>query len=156
MIKEQANSRNILVEDAVIGFRNFAGLATEYNDAGRRNFHIFLSPEDADFLAERGFNVIYPKPLPNVPPEEDNRSPHVKVNVNFGNWPPKCVMIINDQPTLLDEESIAQLDTAEISHLDLVLNPSKWSKGNRSGITLYLKSLYATLEANDFELKYGI
>ncbi|NMC58666.1 MAG: hypothetical protein GYA51_04660, partial [Candidatus Methanofastidiosa archaeon] len=43
-------TKNIIVENARIAFRNFSGKEGKYNPAGRRNFCVFLDPKTAEEL----------------------------------------------------------------------------------------------------------
>lgn len=150
------NGRTVLIEDAVIGFKNFAGKVGPYNKNGERDFVVFLDPEVAEQLEKEEWNIKWPKPNDDIPPEEDTRKPYFNVKVEFGDWPPKAVMIVGETATLLDEDRIAELDTAEIVNVDLEINPYHWQVNGKQGVKAYLKAIYATLDTSGFAAKYGI
>lgn len=147
------------VENARIIFKNFAGKRTEFNDEGNRNFGLLISDEDAERLKEDGWNVKYLRPRPDDP--DEYRQPWLPVKVKFGDYPPIVYLIKpnNGDPrkVRLDEETIGQLDWANIESCDIQIRPYNYParSGRPAGISAYLKCLYATIREDDLERKYG-
>lgn len=138
-------------ENAGIGFRNFSGKEGRFNPAGRRNFCLFLDPEEGREMEEEGWNVKWLEPRD----EGDVATPFIQVSVSYNKIAPKIVLIKGRSKVLLNEEDLSILDYAEIENVDLILNASNWSVNDRTGIKAYLRSLYITIVEDEFEAKYS-
>lgn len=142
----------ITVEGAKIGFRNFRGLGSQYNREGTRNFVVFFKHEEAVRLKNIGWNIKFTKPR-----DEEDVTPDgfLPVEVKYGNRPPKVVLKSYKGLQELDEESVGVLDKADISNVDLIINPSNWElPDGKWGTKAYLKTMYVTLETDVFSAKY--
>lgn len=150
------NDGRLLIEDAEIRFRNFAGKEGMYNQEGARNFCVMLDPQLAEDLQRDNWNVKFLKA------REEGEVPqaYLQVSVKYrgrdGNptRPPTIVMITSKGRTGLDEEECEILDWVDIAKADLIIRPFEWAMQGKSGVKAYLQSLYVTIEEDVLQLRY--
>ena len=143
-------TRNIIVENAHIAFRNFAGKESKFNRAGNRNFCIIFDKETGEGLLEEGWNVRILQPRE----EGDDPGYALSVAVAFGNIPPKIYMISGRTKVQLDEDSVSCLDYAEIVNVDAVVRPYNWEVNGKTGVKAYISTLYVEVQEDKFSKKY--
>lgn len=144
---------NVTLENANIFYRNFAGAATPVNPrGGNRMFCVYIDDLDVvDAMIADGWNVKEREARdPGEPPRH-----YVQVSISFdGPYPPKVIMVTRRKQTPLDAESIEALDYAEITNVDLVIRPYQWEVNGKTGVKAYLKTMYVTVEEDEFAAKY--
>lgn len=141
------------IENARVIFRNFSGRETEFNRAGQRNFSVVIDdPEMAKELNNSGWNVRL------LESKDESMEPIyiLQVKINFDSFMPPKVNMVTERNvvTPLDEETISVLDSADIKYVDLIINPYEWAVNGKSGISAYLKTMYAVIEEDAFADKY--
>ena len=140
---------NLVIEGARLIFKNFAGEESKYNRRGNRNFCVVLEHDDAMNLMDAGWNI---KELNSR--EDEEPLYYLQTSVSFDNIPPKVVLISGRTKTILDETTIDSLDYAEIANVDLIIRPYHWEVNGKTGIKAYLKTMYVTVEVDEFAAKY--
>lgn len=146
-------ANTLIMENAKIRFRNFAGRPDEFTREGDRSFALVIEDEGlANKMREDGWNVKMRLP------KEEGSEPwyYLKVKVNFNGVPPKIVEVTSRNRVALNEDTVGILDTAELKSVDVEVSPYHWEVGGRSGITAYLKTMYATIEEDPFAAKYNM
>lgn len=149
---ENYMDESAVLEGVQIIYSNFSGRADDFNREGNRNFNIILDRETGEKMEKDGWAVRWQEP------REEGDDPRALLNtiVKFGGRrPPKVVMVTGRGQTILDERTIALLDSAEITNVDVIIRPYNWSVGGKSGVKAYVKSLYVTIEEDPLEAKYG-
>lgn len=143
---------NLNIENARIIFRNFSGKPDRFDKVGHKNFNVILDPEQADKLSRDGWNVKV---------RHDSRDPDsddmflLPVEIKYEVYPPKIYMITEKNKILLDEDTVGQLDDAEIKNIDLVIRPYSWEVNGKTGVKAYVRKMYVTIEEDIFASKYN-
>ena len=143
-------NRNITIEQARIGFKNFTGKEGQYNPVGNRNFCIFLEDDIAQTLADDGWNIKYLEPRD----PEDGKQAYLPVAVAYGKYPPRITMITGGGKSILDEDSVNILDWAEFENVDLIVRPYNWDVNGKQGVKAYLHVMYAEIIEDELAKKY--
>ena len=140
---------DLIIEDAKIHFRNFSGRETKFNPAGRRNFVVEIDPSIVNELRADGWLV---KDWYSGTGEGEVKGYTLTAHLNFGNYPPKVMLVAGKKLISLDENTVGQLDSADITLVDLDLRPYEWEPGH---IKAYVRSMYVTIRPCAFDDKYN-
>ena len=142
----------VTVKDAKLIFKNFSGLASQYNNEGNRNFCVVLDEDVASDLAEDGWNVKFPVNKTEDP--DFQPQPFIQVKVKFGAIPPNVNIIKSNGIVRLDESAVEMLDFAHLTKVDLIFRPYNYEVRGTTGVTAYLSSMYATIYEDELEQLY--
>lgn len=141
----------LIMEDARVVFRNFAGAEGMYNREGDRNFCVLLEDDLAEDMRADGWNIKRLKPRG----DDEQGTAYIQVSVGFKGRPPRMVMITSKGRVELDEDSCILLDWADIEKVDLIIRPYHWIVNGRTGVKAYLKSIFVVIHEDYLELKYA-
>lgn len=151
---------NVVVMEGVrLIFRNFTGKEGPYNQEGARNFGVILPENIAEAMAADGWNVKRLNPSEEEKEEGIETGPPwlpVKINYERGR-PPKIILVTDEgrKRTILDEETINDLDWVEIINVDLIVRPYHYDVGGRTGVAAYVQTMYVTIEEDPLDRKYS-
>lgn len=147
-----ANVNNINIEGANIIWKNFSGERDRFNP-GKRGFSVVIDDAVmADELKQEGWNVKKRPLQEGADPSEQEWTLPVKLNMNRYT---QVWLIVGNHKTLLNEDTVVQLDVVDITDCDLSIRPYEWEMSGRTGITAYVDSMYVTIRENKFAEKYA-
>ena len=147
-----ANVNNINIEGALIIWKNFSGERDKFNP-GKTGFSVVIDDAVmADELKQEGWNVKERPLQEGADPSEQEWTLPVKLNMNRYT---QVWLIVGNHKTLLNEDTVAQLDVVDIVNCDISIRPYEWEMSGRTGITAYVDSMYVTIRENKFAEKYA-
>lgn len=147
-----SNVNNINIEEATIIWKNFSGERDRFNP-GKRGFSVVIDDAVmADELRQEGWNIKERPLQEGADPSEQEWTLPVKLNMNRYT---QVWLIVGNHKTLLDENTVAQLDVVDIINCDISIRPYEWEMSGRTGITAYVDSMYVTIRENKFAEKYA-
>ena len=143
---------NINIEGAIVIWKNFSGERDKFNP-GKRGFSVVIDDAAmAEELRNEGWNVKNRPLQEGADPSEKEWTLPVKLNMNRYT---QVWLIVGNHKTLLDENTVAQLDVVDFVNCDISIRPYEWEMGGRNGITAYVDSMYVTIRENKFAEKYA-
>ena len=151
--------RTIAVDDTRFIFAtNFAGDPSKdrFADSRRKANLMIPDPEQAKDLIKAGFKVRQTRPRPDDDPNDFEPEFFVSVLLKYRNrtgqpvkYPPKVYLVSGDnEPVLLDEESVAQIDNMRVKNVNVILNPYEYDPTN-NGKSLYVRTMYVEQDLDD-------
>lgn len=142
------------VENAQIkwAFSHFAGEEDLYNDKGDHNFVIIVPGPDAEQLRAIGWNVKEKAPYE----EGDEPENHLDVKISDKYGMPKIYYIKNGRKFRVENKGeLADIRRDAVEQIDVILQPSRWVNGARTGITAYVKEMYVSIKESRLGSKYS-
>ena len=155
-IVNERGKEQLVIEDAKVLFHNYAGLQTDFNKAGNRNFDVILPDNDmAIAMGEKGWNVKIRRPKD--PEDDPYYTLNVKINMD-SHWPPNIEQQVRGRdPIPYDKSMLGEpdpndptkykngskgLDGTNIDRIVFVINGSPWESQFGKGIKAYLDQFY--------------
>ena len=136
----------VLVDDARIIYKNFAGKGDKFNREGDRKFSLLItSQEVADAFIDQGYNVKIKAPRD----EDDTPFMYLEVKVKFNNRGPVAYLKSGANVRMLDEDTIEILDNIAIDSVDMDIRPYDWEANGKTGRAAYLQSIHVTQKIFD-------
>lgn len=144
---------DIELEDVQVkwGFSHFDGRADTFNDEGDHNFTIVLPVETAEPLMKEGWNIRQIDGYEEGDPPEYT----LKVKISYRYEAPKIYLIKGNRKFKADERDLADITRATCDQIDVIITPSRWVHGQNSGITAYVKEMYAKVRQSRFSERYS-
>lgn len=149
------------IEDAkLLGgqFKNFSGKQTDFSREGDRYINIRIPADEAEDLSSKGWNIKCKAPKE----EGDEPLYYLKVNIKFkadgGKKDPAIYKGVDpEHMRRVTVKNVSNLDREEFVKIDVVINPSYWSRSSGAeGISAYLDSMYCLIKGNRFTSKYTV
>lgn len=151
--------RTIAVDNTRFIFQtNLAGDPTKdrYADSRRKATLMIPDLEQAKDLIKAGFKVRETRPRENDDPREFQPEYFVTVLLKYRDktgrpvkYPPKVYLVSGDnEPVLLDEESVEMIDTIRVKNVNVILNPYEHDPVNH-GMNLYIRTMYVEQDLDD-------
>lgn len=141
------------LEDVVVkwNWSHFDGREDTFNNEGDHNFTIILPEATAKELLELGWTGI----KENEPYEEgDPPEWTMKCKISDKFEMPRIFMIKNERKLRADMSDLRDIRRDTCEQLDVILTPSRWVNGPRTGVTAYVKEMYAKVKQSRFADKY--
>ena len=137
---------------------NFAGDPSKdkYNDS-RRKANILVPRSQVEDLRAKGVNVRETRPREFDDPNDYNPDYFVLAQVKYRKrdgslvkYPPKVYLVVgNNAPVLLDEDSIGVLDTIRVKNVNAVLSPYVTDGAQGRRISMYVRVMYVEQDLSD-------
>lgn len=167
-----ANERNAYfsIKDTKVTYKNFSGAEQRYNPAGKRNFHIYISEEQANVLRDAGLNVKDPYVPDSIAddPTKDTESYmpqyRLKINVNANSQFNRFTLTKFNSETneILESEqlnanTLGQLDNLPIVKMNLTFNAWEYDpKDNPGKRTAWATNFEAFVDVSKFMNTYEL
>ena len=149
-----AQINTVTLNNVGIIFPNFAGRTDQYNKTGVRSFSVAISYETAEAMLADGFNVKFPKPNPEIDPDDDRRLPTLNITVSndHDNIPYgiRIFLVDGENEQRVDNTNLDMLDGLDIDYANVKFSVYDWSVNGNSGRKPYVQSLQLFLKDYSF------
>lgn len=133
------------------GWSDFAGRGDQFNEPGRPNFTIILPEDTARELSEIGWNVKEREGFE----EGDPPRYTLEARISYKFEAPRVFLIKGKRKIRADERDLSDIRRDTCEQIDVILTPSRWVQGGRTGVTAYVKEMYAKVRESRFSERYA-
>lgn len=148
----------IMLDDARIIWRNFAGVGGKYNREGDRNFAVVIDDQE---IAEKLMNDCNDMGAPwNIkirPPKEEGDMPFMclPVKIRFNNYGPNVYLVSGNSRNVLGPNEVACLDKIDIEYVNLDIRPYDDIVNGKPYRTAYLQNIEVHQRIDRFKARYA-
>jgi hypothetical protein len=153
----QQQRETIVIRDAQVTYRNFAGKPGPYNEEGERSFSVVLDEALGQLFIDRGLNV---KPM-RKRDEDEEQMYTLPVAVSYRHRPPRVYMVTGDgdtlplRKTLMSEDVLHMMDGLELGFCQMVIVISNYEVRGTKGKKAYLQSFFGHVIMDELEQEYA-
>lgn len=134
----------LMIDDARVTFRNFAGEATQFNRPGDRNFALVIPDQEIVDALQGDVNEDGASWNVKIkPPRDVDDAPfmYMPVKVKFNQYGPRIYLVSDGVQRQLDEDSVGMLDKISIEKVDLDIRPYDNITSGKPYRTAYLQTI---------------
>lgn len=133
----------VTIEGAEIIYHRWAGTVNEWNKEGKKSVSVYIPDDLLEPMIRDGWHINY----------TDEEVPRAFINckINFGQFPPRIIMVTSERMIPLNDKTVGILDDADIANLDISLVGNPWERG----ISCYVTKAYVTINEDELDKKYG-
>lgn len=137
------------IDGSRIKYKNFEGRVSQLNGNGMKKFTLELDEDVALYIKERGFNVKTKER------ENGDLFYDLDIFISYDNYPPNIYAVTGNVKKLLNDNTVRQLQGADIINVDLCFKPYNWKVNGKTGVKAYVKYMYVTIEEDPFADDYA-
>lgn len=148
----------LTIRNCKVFYKNFSGRPDKYHPRGgddNRTFCVEIAdPEVAQAMTNDGWNVRMPRPSE----DGEERYPYIQVKVNYrGDYPPNIYMVSGRRKTLLNADTVGNLDHVRFVNADVRISPYTYidRDSGEERLSAYVRDLYATVEVDELAEAYA-
>lgn len=148
---------DLIVRDAHVIFMKLSNTPDKFGDTTRKFDLVIDDKDEAQQLIDAGWPVKI-----KVPKNTDYEPYHyLRCKMKFHDdtptvrYDPSVFVVDGKSKTKMTAQTVGLLDNERIKKIDLVLTPYAWENTNGSGITVYVKSMYVTVDTDPLAAEYA-
>lgn len=147
---------DLVIRDAHVVYLKLSNTPNIFGKTDR-TFDVVLDDEDfAEHLADLGWPVKIKNPK--NPDHEPYKYLSCKVKFNADSpkvrYDPDIIVVDGRSKTKMTAQNVGLLDHERIKKIDLALTLYPWKNANDSGLSVYVRSMYVTLDADPLAAEY--